>query len=123
MTKNEDDEIFVSLTSSGRSAGKNHLFFHWSILLILASHWSTETLGVTSLLGLYKVAGTHNQVFKNKHCKVLVSCSEERFKKTQKYSTKLQRLSGTFRNLQELSETFRSLPEPPGTFRNLRMSD
>jgi len=40
MAKNDDDEIFVSLTSSGRSA---------------------ETLGVTSLLGLYKVAGTHNQ--------------------------------------------------------------
>ena len=39
--KNEDDHIFVSLTSSGRSA---------------------ETLGVTSLLGLYKYAGTHNEV-------------------------------------------------------------
>ena len=37
---------------------------HWSILLILASHWLAETLGVTSLLGLYKVAGTHNQVCK-----------------------------------------------------------
>ena len=39
--ENEDDHIFVSLTSSGRSA---------------------ETLGVTSLLGLYKYAGTHNEV-------------------------------------------------------------
>ena len=44
MVKNEDEEMFVSLTSSGRSA---------------------ETLGVTTLLGLYKVAGTHNQVCDN----------------------------------------------------------
>ena len=43
MVRNEDEDIYVCLTSSGRSA---------------------ETLGVTTLLGLYKVAdGTHNQVF------------------------------------------------------------
>ena len=34
---------------------------------MLASHWSTETLGVTSLLGLYQVAGTHNQVYKKNY--------------------------------------------------------
>ena len=58
------------------------------------------------------------KIYKNKHCKVLVSCSVERFKK----NLNLQKPPGTFRNIRDVSEPSGTFAEPENSLhlRNLK---